>query len=105
MSLIKILVLCLLTVVAGLFATGIERIVWMFSGSGLVAVVPRSVYESIPDIACNRRYIEVKRDADGMMRYRCGDYWLLSTEKRSTELTENWRQVAAAAAGLASGHP
>ena len=41
---------------------------------------------------------EVKRDADGVMRYRCGDYWLFSRQARSDQLTQAWPQIHAALA-------
>lgn len=90
---IKVLAICLFTVVAGLFATGIERIVWMFAGSGLLAVVPLEGYRPIAEIRCAEPSIEVKRDADGVLRYRCGSYWLLSNEDRSPALTAAWSQI------------
>lgn len=88
-----------------LFATGIERIVWLYSGSGLVAVLPRAIYAVEPDVACQRPSVEVKRDPDGVIRYRCGDYWLLSSEGRSVGLTENWKRVQAARAAAPNHHP
>lgn len=88
-----------MSVAISLFATGIERMAWMFSGERLLAVVPQQIYSTIADISCTRRYIEVKRDADGVLRYRCGDYWLLSNEGRSAALTKVWPQVAAAIDG------
>jgi hypothetical protein len=90
---IKVLAACLFVVVIGLFITGFERIVWMFSGSGLVAVIPQRVYQQIAEIQCNKRSIEVKRDGDGTLRYRCGSYWLLSNSYRSTELTNAWPEI------------
>lgn len=96
--LVKIAVASLLIVVAGLFFTGFERIVWMFSGSGLVAVLPQDLYAPIADIHCDKPSIEIKRDADGILRYRCGSYWLLAHGDRSSALTQAWpdlkRQLA-----------
>jgi len=89
----KLLVTCFVAVVVGLFATGIERMVWMFSGSGLVAVVPQKLYQKFAEIHCDKRSIEVKRDADGMMRYRCGSYFLLSHGERSQALTNAWPEL------------
>ena len=90
---IKALAICLFAVVVGLFATGIERIAWMFSGSGLLAVVPKKLYTPIADIQCDKPSIEVKRDADGVLRYRCGSYWLLSHGARSAELSAAWPEL------------
>ena len=87
---IKALAICLFAVVVGLFATGIERIAWMFSGGGLLAEVPRKFYKPIAEIDCDQPSIEVKRDADGVLRYRCGAYWLLSHEARSVDLSAAW---------------
>lgn len=96
--LVKVVVGILLMVVAGLFFTGFERIVWMFSGSGLVAVLPRDLYAPIADIRCDQPTIEIKRDADGVLRYRCGSYWLLAHGDRSPALSRAWpdlkRQLA-----------
>lgn len=94
-GLFKFLAAVLTIVVVGLFSTGIERMAWIYSGSGLQGVVPRSVYADIPDIHCDRPSIEVKRDADGVLRYRCGDYWLLSHSERSAALTAAWPRVKA----------
>lgn len=90
---IKMLVACFFAIVLGLFATGIERIVWMFSGSRLVAVIPQKIYQQIAEIQCDNRSIEVKRDGDGMLRYRCGSYWLLSHGERSKKLTNAWPEI------------
>jgi hypothetical protein len=90
---IKGLAICLFTVVIGLFATGLERMFWMFSGSGLVAVVPKKLYAPIADIDCDKPSIEIKRDADGVLRYRCGSYFLLSHGGRSAELSKAWPAI------------
>lgn len=92
-TIVKVLTTGFVAVVVGLFATGIERIVWMFSGSSLVAVVPQKLYQQIAEIHCDKRSVEVKRDADGMMRYRCGSYFLLSHGERSQELTDAWSKL------------
>lgn len=89
----KLLAICLLVIVLGLFATGIERIVWMFSGSGLFAEVPHELYHPIADIDCDRPTIEVKRDGDGTLRYRCGSYWLLAHGGPSPGLTAAWPDI------------
>lgn len=94
-KLLKLLAAALAVVVIGLFSTGIERIVWIYSGSGLLGVVPKAVYATVADIRCNRPSIEVKRDADGVLRYRCGDYWLISSSERSPALTEAWPRIKA----------
>ena len=91
--LFKALVICLLTIVVGLFATGLERMAWMFSGSRLLAVVPKELYAPIADIQCDKPSIEVKRDADGVLRYRCGSYWLLSHGDRSQALSDAWPEI------------
>ncbi len=90
---IKVLVSCLLAVVLGLFATGIERIVWMFSRNDMFVVLPKDLYKQIEAIQCDRPAIEVKRDADGVLRYRCGTYWLLSHGERSLALSEGWPEM------------
>ncbi len=92
---IKVLASCLLVVVVGLFATGIERITWMFSGSGLIAVLPKELYTPIADIHCDKPSVEIKRDADGVLRYRCGSYWLLSHGERSSALSAAWPEIKA----------
>ena len=89
----KLLLACFVAVVIGLFFTGFERIYWMFSGSGLVAVIPEKIYRQIGEIQCDRPSIEVKRDSDGTLRYRCGSYWLLSNGDRSPELTNAWPEI------------
>lgn len=91
----KVLAATLAIVVIGLFSTGIERIVWIYSDGGLLGVVPKSVYGTIPAIHCDSPSIEVKRDADSVLRYRCGDYWLLSHTERSPALTEAWPEIKA----------
>lgn len=105
MPYIRLFLVCLVALAALLFATGFERIYWMFSGSGLVAVIPKSIYSTVPDISCSKRSIEVKRDSDGVFRYRCGDYWANSTEARSPALTSEWKRVAALIADTRSIHP
>jgi hypothetical protein len=65
----------------------------MFSGSGLVAVIPQKIYLQIGGIRCDQRSVEVKRDGDGTLRYRCGSYWLLSHGERSPELTNAWPDI------------
>lgn len=90
---IKGLAICLFTVVVGLFSTGLERMYWMFSGSGLIAVVPKKLYAPIAEVNCEKPSIEIKRDADGVMRYRCGSYWLLSHGGRSEELSKAWPAI------------
>lgn len=105
MSYIKLAAVALVSLAAVLFGTGIERIVWMFSRGGLVADVPKSIYTTIPDIACGRPSIEVKKDPDGVLRYRCGTYWLLSSEARSPALTAEWKKVAAELRAKANTHP
>lgn len=92
-TLFKLLLAGFVVVVIGLFFTGFERIYWMFSGSGLVAVIPKKVYREIGEIRCDMPSIEVKRDGDGTLRYRCGSYWLLSNGDRSTELTNAWPEI------------
>lgn len=92
-GLFKLLAAALAALIVGLFSTGIERIVWIYSGSGLQGVVPKSIYATIADIHCDRPSIEVKRDADGVLRYRCGDYWLFSHAERSPALTEAWPRI------------
>lgn len=92
-TLFKLLLACFFVVVTSLFLTGFERIHWMFSGSGLVAVIPQKIYQQLGDIHCDKRSIEVKRDSDGMMRYRCGSYWLLSKGDRSPALTKAWPEI------------
>lgn len=87
---LKLAAACLSLIVLGLFATGIERIVWVYSGSGLLGVVPKRLYLAVPEIQCDRPSIEVKRDSDGVLRYRCGDYWLFAREARSQALTGLW---------------
>jgi hypothetical protein len=89
----KMVMVCFVALVVGLFATGFERIVWMFSGSALVAVVPKKLYQQVAEINCDELSIEVKRDTDGVMRYRCGSYWLLSHGNRSIELTNAWPEI------------
>lgn len=91
---IKTLAIALLVAVVGLFATGIERIVWMFSNGRLLAELPRKLYLPIAGIDCDKPSIEVKRDPDGVLRYRCGSYWLLSHEARSAELSAAWPEIA-----------
>jgi hypothetical protein len=93
--LFKALAICLLTIVVGLFATGIERMTWMFSGSRLVAVIPKKLYAPITDIRCDKPSIEIKRDTDGVLRYRCGSYWLLSNGDRSSALSDAWPGIKA----------
>ncbi len=97
-TLARILATCVACAALGLFATGIERIVWMFGNGGLVAEIPRKLYGNLGDIECQRPSVEVKRDADGVMRYRCGDYWLFSRQARSDQLTQAWPQIHAALA-------
>lgn len=89
----KLLLGCVIVAAVGLFATGIERIVWMFSGSGLFAEVPLDLYRPIADIRCDRPFIEVKRDGDGTLRYRCGSYWLLAHGGPSPGLTAAWPEI------------
>lgn len=101
----KLIATTAVLIALSLFATGIERIVWLYSGSGLVAVLPRAIYGTVPDITCQRPSIEVKRDPDGVMRYRCGDYWALSSEGRSPALTADWKRVQAARAAAPNIHP
>ena len=90
----KLFLACVIVAAVGLFATGIERIVWMFSGSGLFAEVPRELYRPIADIECDRPFIEVKRDGDGTLRYRCGSYWLLAHGGPSAGLTAAWPTIS-----------
>lgn len=92
-TLFKLLLACLFVVVIGLFFTGFERIHWIFSGGGLVAVVPHKIYRQIGEIQCDKPTIEVKRDSDGILRYRCGSYWLLSNGDRSPALTNAWPEI------------
>lgn len=94
-TIIKLVASCLTLVILSLFATGIERIVWMFSGSGLVAVVPQKLYQPFADIQCSQPAIEIKRDPDGVLRYRCGSYWLLAHGGRSAQLTQGWPDIKA----------
>lgn len=105
MPYIKLAAVALVSLAALLFGTGIERIVWMFSRGGLVADLPKSIYKNIPDIACERPSVEVKRDPDGVLRYRCGTYWLLSSEQRSPALTAEWRKVVADLRAKGNSHP
>lgn len=93
---IKTLAAILAVVVVGLFAAGIERIAWIYSGSGLIDVLPRRLYAGLAGIRCDRPSIEVKRDRDGVLRYRCGDYWPIARAVRSPALTAAWARLKAA---------
>ena len=97
--LFRILAGLLLAVVLGLFATGIERYVWMFSGSGTYVLVPKDIYRQTDEVQCEKPFIEVKHEVGGALRYRCGTYWLLSRTEHSTALNERWPAIERELAG------
>lgn len=94
----KLLVFVAVSIAALLFTAGIERMVWIFHGDGFAGSLPREVYRTIPEVNCKRPAIEAKRDRDGVLRYRCGTYWPLSTTERSPELTRQWDRAVDEAA-------